>query len=151
MKQRRTLSGSRKSLLPPDLHIYPDGIINKIGCLPLLPPGVTCIAFCVPFVGRGQRLTSSHERFGKGPVNKPMEHTDTHLELAARFRLIHELAGSPPLKTLASKAAAALLASGSLRPGSLSAQRLSDRRTGKTVPVKYDGLADTLRIPITAA
>ncbi|PXW30934.1 UNVERIFIED_CONTAM: WD40 repeat protein [Williamsia faeni] len=76
---------------------------------------------------------------------------DARLEFAARFRLLHETAGSPALKSLASRASMSLLTGDSPRAGSVSPQRLSDWRTGRNVPAKFEGLAATLRVLIAAA
>ncbi|ORM25180.1 PD40 domain-containing protein [Williamsia sp. 1135] len=85
------------------------------------------------------------------PTQHPVDLRDARHEFAVRFRALYDAAGSPPLKTVASRATATLLSSESRRPGSVSAQRLSDWRTGKTVPAKFDGLAATLRVLIAAA
>ena len=76
---------------------------------------------------------------------------DARLEFAARFRLLHETAGSPALKSLASRASTSLLTGDSPRAGAVSPQRLSDWRTGRNVPARFDGLAATLRVLIAAA
>ena len=97
----------------------------------------------------------AHMKIDRGRVNEPTPHPDTERdarrEFAARFRLLHETAGSPPLKVVASRASAALLGTETHRTAAISAQRLSDWRTGRNAPAKFDGLAATLRILIAAA
>ncbi|HEY9311993.1 hypothetical protein [Williamsia sp.] len=84
-------------------------------------------------------------------MTQSTETRDARIEFAARFRLLHETAGSPALKTLASRASTAMLTGDVPRAGAVSPQRLSDWRTGRNVPAKFDPLAATLRVLIAAA
>lgn len=93
--------------------------------------------------GRSQRTPEQ--------VDSVTDPGDPRRVFAERFLLLHVAAGSPPLRSVASRASAAFLGGPSQRAAVISAQRLSDWRTGKNVPAKFDSLEATLRILIAVA
>ncbi|MGL4307134.1 MAG: WD40 repeat domain-containing protein [Mycobacteriaceae bacterium] len=72
-------------------------------------------------------------------------------DFADRFAILYELAGRPALKRLAERANVKMVPADARRPVRLSAQRLSDWRTGRAVPARFDGLAAVLKVMITSA
>ncbi|EME14510.1 WD40 repeat domain-containing protein [Rhodococcus triatomae] len=73
------------------------------------------------------------------------------VQFAARFALLYELAGRPVLKRLADRANSTIVTTDTRRASFVSAQRLSDWRSGKNVPARFDGLAAALRVLVAAA
>lgn len=72
-------------------------------------------------------------------------------DISVRFTALYELAGRPVLKRLADNANAGIVHADPRRPTYVSAQRLSDWRTGTAVPARFDGLGATIRVLIAAA
>ncbi|NLG54573.1 MAG: WD40 repeat domain-containing protein [Rhodococcus sp.] len=72
-------------------------------------------------------------------------------KFAERFSLLYDVAGRPVLKRLADHANAAIVVTDSRRSVFVSAQRLSDWRSGRNVPARFEGLAATVRVLIAAA
>jgi WD40 repeat protein len=81
----------------------------------------------------------------------PGDHDHPRVLFAERFALLYELAGRPVLKRLADRANSTIPVTESRRAVFVSAQRLSDWRTGRNVPARFDGLVPTLRVLIGAA
>lgn len=84
-------------------------------------------------------------------MNETGDSDHPRIRFSARFSLLYDLAGRPVLKRLADRANSTVVVTDSRRASFVSAQRLSDWRSGRNVPARFDGLAATLRVMIAAA